>query len=365
MVHVSEAGKARLSAIAKGRKRGPDGRFLPMPARNDAKQIDVDKLIDDPEGTQGEHKKTKKKKKRKSSPRLKKWARRANNNATRAADNRRVRRLQKQSTQKNREPLGDRVRRYGTSPKTRSAIRFSKAMAGYTKWLFTFKEPARHIEPNKVRVLGDKQTAKQAMDSLVGVAKDMGLKVSAGSFDDGSLGEYSKEKKKITLSGKQSLPSLVSTMSHELCHAFDPWVQKMGAKHYEDHKWDYEGVAQLASNIVCEQLGIDNRERTAVYIKHWTGRRANDSIKDPAMRSRAEAAAAQILLRIKKTAGNTGAGKKVNYSTRHLESIAEKHKKDALSHLRKNPADNFSRNRVRRKDRKAAARAAVRKKLTG
>ena len=107
------------------------------------------------------------------------------------------------------------IKRYAFM-RSQSAKSFSKALGGYTKWLLNFNEPARPIDPNKIRVVGDKQTSTHAMDSLVDVAKSAGIEVVPGKFSNGGLGEYSKGKKQIVLSGRQSMASLVSTMSHEL-----------------------------------------------------------------------------------------------------------------------------------------------------
>ena len=143
---------------------------------------------------------------------------------------------------------------------------------------------------------------------------------------------------------------------------FDPWVKTLSSDHYDEYKWDYECVAQLASNIVCEELGVDNRERTAVYIKHWTGRTAQESINDNVMRTRAEAAAAQILLRIQQTSPK-GKPRIKNHKQADLARIADSYADTAIENINAYKNRHFSKQKIRRKDQKAADREERLEKL--
>jgi len=122
---------------------------------------------------------------------------------------------------------------------------------------------------------------------LVRIAEIKGYTVSVK--DTGSAGGWmNPDTKEIAISADKANVEMVSTLVHELCHAFDP---ELSLAAYQTHRDDFEVVAQAAAFIILDGLGVEATTPSAAYVAHWA---AGDAKKVTAMLGRITKIAAEI-----------------------------------------------------------------------
>lgn len=163
------------------------------------------------------------------------------------------------------------------------------------------RSPKRAEDPCRVPVdVGDTELAGRAIVRLSKQAQMLGIVVEGGICEDGSLGVFcppdnGNANATIRLDKRQNTLSALSTLAHELGHAFDPWTRQVPKEHWESIRPSSEVVAQLVSREVCRKLGVDNRLRTAAYVNNWTKNTKNGGQENEQIIERAEYALKQVM----------------------------------------------------------------------
>lgn len=152
-------------------------------------------------------------------------------------------------------------------------------------------------DPNRLPVYGNPEVARKAIEKLRVAAYEHDIAIVDGVCANGELGQYERDPKTgavtITIDKRQGALSQLSTVTHELAHALDPWTQQVPEKLWGAHRASFETVAQIVSQQVCEQLGVDNRMRTDDYLKSWND--AGDVFLHHQIGERAEASLRQVM----------------------------------------------------------------------
>jgi antirestriction protein ArdC len=124
--------------------------------------------------------------------------------------------------------------------------------------------------------LGYKHTEGETAGALWGrvlaVAVDRGYKLETDDRDaHGASGYFNPRSSEIWYRSTLSLDGSVSTVLHELAHAFDyaAHAERAESFDYVDHRGDRETVAESVAYIAADHFGLNTDGETFTYLASW------------------------------------------------------------------------------------------------